>query len=155
MVIYRYNQNNTVKALEDYKMRKFVVNVNGNSYEVEVEEVGGAPVSSPYAVKPVQAAPVSAPAAPTPAPAAPAPAPAAPVSTGAEGSIKITAPMPGTILDIKVKAGDKVQKGTLVIILEAMKMENEILSPNDATVASVNVTKGQQVNSGDVMLTLN
>lgn len=136
-------------------MRKFVVNVNGNSYEVEVEEVGGAPVSSPYAVKPVQAAPVSAPAAPTPAPAAPAPAPAAPVSTGAEGSIKITAPMPGTILDIKVKAGDKVQKGTLVIILEAMKMENEILSPNDATVASVNVTKGQQVNSGDVMLTLN
>jgi biotin carboxyl carrier protein len=123
-------------------MRKFVVNVNGNSYEVEVEEVGGAPVSSPYAVKPVQAAPVSAPAAPTPAPAAPAPAPAAPVSTGAEGSIKITAPMPGTILDIKVKAGDKVQKGTLVIILEAMKMENEILSPNDATVASVITAKG-------------
>jgi len=63
--------------------------------------------------------------------------------------------MPGTILDIKVKPGDKVQKGTLVIILEAMKMENEILSPHDAVVASVNVTKGQQVNSGDVMLTLN
>jgi biotin carboxyl carrier protein len=63
--------------------------------------------------------------------------------------------MPGTILDIKVNVGDKVNKGTLVIILEAMKMENEILSPEDATVASVNVTKGQQVNSGDVMLTLN
>jgi len=63
--------------------------------------------------------------------------------------------MPGTILDIKVKPGDKVNKGTLVIILEAMKMENEILAPQDATVASVNVTKGQQVNSGDVMLTLN
>ncbi|MGI6122772.1 MAG: biotin/lipoyl-containing protein [Acetivibrionales bacterium] len=139
-------------------MRKFVVNVNGNSYEVEVEEVGGAPASAPSAVRPVQtaAAPV---AAATPAPAAPAaapaPAPAAPVSTGAEGAIKITAPMPGTILDIKVKPGDKVNKGTLVIILEAMKMENEILAPQDATVASVNVTKGQQVNSGDVMLTLN
>lgn len=134
-------------------MRKFVVNVNGNSYEVEVEEVGGAPASAPSAVRPVQtaAAPV---AAATPA-AAPAPAPAAPVSTGAEGAIKITAPMPGTILDIKVKPGDKVNKGTLVIILEAMKMENEILAPQDATVASVNVTKGQQVNSGDVMLTLN
>ncbi len=142
-------------------MRKFVVNVNGNSYEVEVEEVGGASVSAPSAARPIQAAAAPAPAAPAPVPAAPAaapalaPAPAAPVSSGAEGAVKITAPMPGTILDIKVKAGDTVQKGTLVIILEAMKMENEILSPNDATVASVNVTKGQQVNSGDVMLTLN
>lgn len=140
-------------------MRKFVVNVNGNSYEVEVEEVGGAPVSVPFAVRPIQAAAAVAPAAPAPAPAAPAatpaPAPAAPVSSGAAGAVKISAPMPGTILDIKVKAGDTVQKGTLVIILEAMKMENEILSPQDATVASVNVTKGQQVNSGDVMLTLN
>ena len=63
--------------------------------------------------------------------------------------------MPGTILDIRVKPGDSVNKGTVVIILEAMKMENEILSPQDATVASINVTKGQQVNSGDVMLTLN
>ncbi len=138
-------------------MRKFVVNVNGNSYEVEVEEVGGAPVSAPSAVRPVQTAAAVAPAAPASVPAAPAaaPAPAAPVSSGSEGAIKMTAPMPGTILDIKVKAGDSVNKGTLVIILEAMKMENEILSPQDATVASVNVTKGQQVNSGDVMLTLN
>lgn len=137
-------------------MRKFIVNVNGNSYEVEVEEVGAAPVSAPPAARPVKAAAAPAPA-PAPAPEAPkaAPAPAVPVSTGAEGAIKITAPMPGTILDIKVKPGDKVQKGSLVIILEAMKMENEILSPQDATVASVNVTKGQQVNSGDVMLTLN
>lgn len=138
-------------------MRKFVVNVNGNSYEVEVEEVGGAPVSSPVArpVQPVSApAPVAAAPAAAPAPA-PAAKPAAPVPSGAEGAIKITAPMPGTILDIKVKPGDSVSKGTLVIILEAMKMENEILAPQDATVASVNVTKGQQVNSGDVMLTLN
>ena len=111
-------------------MRKFIVNVNGNSYEVEVEEVGAAPASAPSAVRPVQTvaapapapAPATAPEAPkeVPAPAAPAPAPA-----GTEGSIKITAPMPGTILDIKVKPGDKVQKGTLVIILEAMKMETK------------------------------
>ncbi|HHW21656.1 MAG TPA: acetyl-CoA carboxylase biotin carboxyl carrier protein subunit [Clostridiaceae bacterium] len=136
-------------------MRKFIVNVNGNSYEVEVEEVGVAPVSAP-AARPAQPVSAPAPAAAAPA-AAPAPAekPAAPAPAGTEGSIKITAPMPGTILDIKVKPGDKVSKGTLVMILEAMKMENEILSPEDATVASVNVTKGQQVNTGDVMMTLN
>jgi biotin carboxyl carrier protein len=141
--------------MEDTDMRKFIVNVNGNSYEVEVEEVGVAPVSAP-AARPAQPVSAPAPAAAAPA-AAPAPAekPAAPAPAGTEGSIKITAPMPGTILDIKVKPGDKVSKGTLVMILEAMKMENEILSPEDATVASVNVTKGQQVNTGDVMMTLN
>jgi biotin carboxyl carrier protein len=145
--------------MEETEMRKFIVNVNGNSYEVEVEEVGGAPVSV-TAAKPVQ--PVSAPtpvtAAQAAAPAAsPAPAekPAVPAPSGVEGAIKLTAPMPGTILDIKVNPGDKVSKGTLVIILEAMKMENEILAPEDATVTSVNVTRGQQVNTGDVMLTLN
>lgn len=127
-------------------MRKFVVNVNGNSYEVEVEEVGGTPSVQPVAAKPVQTE-----AAPAPK-AAPAPAPKA---QGPAGSVKITAPMPGTILDVKVKAGDTVSKGSLIAILEAMKMENEILSPQDATIASVNVTKGQQVNSGDVILTLN
>lgn len=136
-------------------MRKFIVNVNGNSYEVEVEEVGVHAVAP--ATKPTQ--PVSAPAPAAAAPAAPAAAPAekpiAPAPSGAEGAIKITAPMPGNIVDIKVKPGDKVSKGTVVLILEAMKMENEILSPQDATVASVNVTKGQQVNTGDVMLTLN
>ena len=139
-------------------MRKFVVNVNGNNYEVEVEEVGGAPVSQPVTAAPAQ--PIAAPAPQAvPAPQAAAQvtpaAPAAPVSTGTEGAVKITAPMPGTILDIRVKPGDSVNKGTIIIILEAMKMENEILSPQDATVSSVNVTKGQQVNSGDIMLTLN
>lgn len=133
-------------------MRKFVVNVNGNSYEVEVEEVGetvsnavSAPVTAP--------APVQAPKAVAPAPAA-APSPA-PKAQGSVGSVKISAPMPGTILDVKVKVGDSVKKGDLIVILEAMKMENEILCPQDATIASVNVTKGQQVNSGDVILTLN
>ncbi len=136
-------------------MRKFVVNVNGNSYEVEVEEVGGTPVSVPSAVRPVQTV-ASAPVAPAPVPAAPtvATAPAAPVSNGAEGAVKISAPMPGTILDIKVKAGDVVKKGTLVIILEAMKMENEIQSGRDAIVIGVNVQAGQSVNAGDVLLSI-
>ena len=141
-------------------MRKFVVNVNGNSYEVEVEEVNGGSYSQP-APAPVSApaaAPVSAPApAPAPVPASvPAPAPApAPKAQGPEGAVKLAAPMPGTILDIKVNPGDSVKKGTLVVILEAMKMENEIFSPEDGTIATINVTKGQQVNSGDMILTIN
>ncbi len=127
-------------------MRKFIVNVNGNSYEVEVEEVGGVATSQPVVA---QAAPAAA------APKAEPAAAPAPKTGGTEGAIKINAPMPGTILDVKVKVGDKVSKGSLVAILEAMKMENEILAPQDATVASVNVTKGQQVNSGDIIVTLN
>lgn len=137
-------------------MRKFVVNVNGNRYEVEVEEVGAS----------ASAAPASGAAAPaagnveSPAPAAAAakaesaPAPQT-AHSGTEGAIKITSPMPGTILDVKVKVGDSVKKGTVVAILEAMKMENEILAPQDATVASINVARNQQVNSGDIIVTLN
>lgn len=132
-------------------MKKFVVNVNGNSYEVEVEEVGGAVSSQPITANPVKAAAV---AAPVTAPKAAAPAPA-PKAQGSSGSIKITSPMPGTILDVKVNVGDSVKTGVLVAILEAMKMENEILAPQDATIATVNVTRGQQVNSGDVLFTLN
>lgn len=127
-------------------MRKFVVNVNGNSYEVEVEEVGGAPSIQTVAARPAQA---------EAAPAPKAAVPAAPKVQGSAGAVKMTAPMPGTILDVKVKVGDVVKKGQLVAILEAMKMENEILAPQDATIASVNVSKGQQVNSGDLILTLN
>ena len=123
-------------------MRKFVVNVNGNRYEVEVEEVSASGGQAAPAVKPAET-PVSK--------AAPAPK-AAPL--GPAGDIKISSPMPGTILDVKVNAGDTVKKGTVIAILEAMKMENEILAPQDATVASVNVSKSQQVNSGDVIMTL-
>lgn len=132
-------------------MRKFVVNVNGNSYEVEVEEMGGAVSSQPITAPVKAAAPASAPA---PKAAAPASAPA-PKVQGSTGSVKLTAPMPGTILDIKVNVGDSVKNGALIIVLEAMKMENEILAPRDATISTVNVTKGQQVNSGDIMLTMN
>ena len=118
-------------------MRKFIVNVNGNSYEVEVEEVGG--VSAP-AVAPV-AAPV---AAPTAAPKA-APAPA--------GGTPVKAPMPGNVLDIKVSNGQVVKQGDVLVILEAMKMENEISAPQDGTVTVV-ASKGATVNTGDVLVTL-
>ena len=123
-------------------MRKFVVNVNGKSYEVEVEEKGGA-VSAPAAA-PV----VSAPAVSEAPKAAPAPA-AVPA-----GATAVNSPMPGTIMSISVKPGDSVKAGDVLCILEAMKMENEIVAPKDATVASVNVNQGQSVNSGDLLVSL-
>ena len=111
-------------------MKKYRVNVNGTVYEVELEDITGA-------------VPASAPA----APAAPA---AAPVSAPAGGE-KITSPMPGNILSVNVAAGDTVQKGQELMILEAMKMENEIMCPCDGKVVSVSVTKGAAVESGTLL----
>ena len=138
-------------------MRKFMINVNGKSYEVEVEEIGGVQTyAAPAPAAVPQAAPAPAPAA-APAPqAAPAPAPApAPAASGAQGGIQVTAPMPGTILKILASVGEAVKKGQPVVILEAMKMENEIVAPEDGTVASVNTTQGASVNNGDLLLTMN
>ena len=133
-------------------MRKFVINVNGNQYEVEVEEVGG---NSTTVQTAPAAAPVAAPekGAPTPAPSKPAAAPAAGAAAPA-GALKITAPMPGTILELKVKAGDAIKKGDVVAILDAMKMENEIVAPQDGSIASVHVAKGASVNSGDLLISI-
>ena len=125
-------------------MRKFNITVNGTAYEVEVEEVAAGESAAPKAVP--AAAPKAAPAA-KPAPAAKA----APVAAGTQ----VKAPMPGTILDVKVSQGASVKKGDILVILEAMKMENEILAPQDGTVAQVNVSKGASVNSGDVLAVLN
>ena len=124
-------------------MRQFNITVNGVQYSVAVEEVGAA--SAPVAA-PVAAAPVAAPAAPVAAPAA-APAPVA-------GGEKINAPMPGNILDVKVATGASVKKGDVLIILEAMKMENEIMAPCDGTVKQVLVNKGATVNSGDPLVVI-
>lgn len=126
-------------------MRKFIVNVNGNSYEVEVEEVG-AGVSAPAAAP--------APAAAAAPKAAPAAAPqAAPKAAAPAGGTPVKAPMPGNVLDIKVQSGTAVKSGDVLIILEAMKMENEIVAPSDGTVTVV-TTKGAAVNTGDVLVTL-
>ncbi|NMA35133.1 MAG: biotin/lipoyl-binding protein [Clostridiaceae bacterium] len=134
-------------------MKKFLIKVNGNQYEVEVEEVKGVSAPAYTSAAPVQAAPAPAPApAPTPAPA-PATAPKA-APAGSTGSVKVTAPMPGTILNIVASVGDKVKRGQVLLILEAMKMENEIVAPSDGTVTSINVTSGTSVNAGDLLVSL-
>ncbi len=120
-------------------MRNFIVNVNGNSYEVQVEEVGEV------------SAPMQAPIAPTPAPKASAPAPAPKASAAAVSGTKIESPMPGTILSVNVTNGQAVKEGDTLMVLEAMKMENEILAPCDGKVASVNVAKGQAVETGELL----
>ncbi|MBE6679694.1 MAG: biotin/lipoyl-binding protein [Ruminococcaceae bacterium] len=133
-------------------MKQYTITVNGVSYDVTVEEVGGTPTIPMAApVAPVAVAPV---AAPTAAPA-PATAPAAPKASGAQGGVKVNAPMPGTILKINVTVGQAVKSGDSLCVLEAMKMENDIPAPKDGTVASIEVTKGSSVQSGDVLITLN
>ncbi|WP_295231178.1 methylmalonyl-CoA decarboxylase subunit gamma [Veillonella sp.] len=124
-------------------MKKFNVTVNGTAYDVEVNEVkGAAPAAAP------KAAPAAAPkAAPAPAPAAAA----APVPAGAE---TVKAPMPGKILSVAVSAGQAVKKGETLLILEAMKMQNEIAAPHDAVVAEVRVAANQTVSTGDDMVVL-
>ena len=118
-------------------MKRYTITVNGTAYDVTVDEAGSAP---------------AAPAAPA---KADAPAPAAPAASGTEGSVKIDAPMPGTILDVKVSAGSSVSSGQVLCILEAMKMENEIVAPQAGTVSSVNVNKGDSVEAGQVIITMN
>ena len=136
-------------------LRKFKISVDGTQYLVEMEEVG-APTPTPADAAP---APVTAPApapaaAPAPAPApAPEPAPA-PAAPAAAGSFAQTAPMPGTILDIHVKVGDVVTANQPVMVLEAMKMENEVVAEQAGTIASINVEKGAMVNPGDTLFTL-
>ena len=111
-------------------MKKYRVNVNGTSYEIEIELMSE-----------------------TEAKAAPAPvATAAPAASG-EGEA-IASPMPGTILDVKVNVGDSVKKGQVLMILEAMKMENEIMAGTDGVVTSIGVTKGASVQTGDALCTI-
>lgn len=146
-------------------MRKFLIKVNGSQYEVEVEEIRDGSFAIPAMSIPTVAA--SAPAAPAAVqPEAPAAAPVAvpaekpaqaakPVSNGAVGTVKISAPMPGTILKVVAKPGDKVKKGQVLVILEAMKMENEIVAPSEGIVATINVTSGTSVNAGELLASLN
>jgi biotin carboxyl carrier protein len=121
-------------------MKNYRITVNGKAYDVAVEEVGAGAV-------PVATVPVAAPAAPVAAPAPAAPA--------AAGSVTVNAPMPGKILSIKANVGAAVKKGEVILILEAMKMENEVVAPEDGTVASINVAAGDSVEAGDTLATLN
>lgn len=129
-------------------MKNYTITVNGNVYEVSVEENNGSAVSTP-------AAPAAAPVAQTAPKATTKAAPKAPAASGAAGSVKVASPMPGKILSLKASAGQAVKKGDVLVILEAMKMENEIVAPSDGTVATMNVTAGQNVESGEVLATLN
>ena len=134
-------------------MKTYKITVNGVAYEVTVEEMGaGYTPAAPVAAAPAPAAPVI-PTAPA-ASAAPAPTPA-PASAGKTGSTVVKAPMPGNIMKVSVKVGDSVKKGDILCILEAMKMENEIVSPVDGTVASVEVSQGETVATDATLISLN
>ena len=122
-------------------MKNYRITVNGVAYDVAVEELGAGEAS---------AAPVSTPAA-VPAPAKKA----TPKTSGSAGAVKITAPMPGKILSVKASVGQAVKKGDVILILEAMKMENEVVAPEDGTVASIDVAAGDSVEAGAVLATLN
>lgn len=125
-------------------MKNYTITVNGTPYNVTVEEgISAAPVAAPTAAAP---APASAP--------APAAKPASAPAPAAAGSVKVDAPMPGNILDVKVANGAAVKSGDVLIVLEAMKMENDIVAPADGTVASVNVGKGDTVEAGQTLITL-
>ncbi len=119
-------------------MKAYKVTVNGNVYEITLEVIDKADIKTPAAPAPV---------------AAPAPA-AAPAAPAAAGATTISAPMPGTILKVNVANGQAVKKGDVLMVLEAMKMENEIMAPADGTVSSVNVNAGASVEAGTALCTL-
>lgn len=119
-------------------MKNYKITVNGTEYDVVVEETTGGQASPAPAAK---AAPVKK-------------APAKKASQGAQGGIKVSAPMPGKIVSVKVSAGNAVKKGDVIMILEAMKMENEISAPQDGTIASIDVNEGASVETGNVLATM-
>ncbi|MCL1793659.1 MAG: biotin/lipoyl-binding protein [Oscillospiraceae bacterium] len=123
-------------------MREFLITVNGKTYEVQVEEIGQGVKTTPKA-------------APMPAPAPAQKPEIKPLSAKTAGKTSVKSPMPGTIVKIAASVGDTVKSNTLLCILEAMKMENEIFAGTDGVVASVEVAKGASVNSGDVLFTIN
>ena len=124
-------------------LRKFKINIDGKEYLVEMEEIGGVPQT--VAPQPVQVAPA--------APAAPA-APPAPVASSAAGVDAMTSPMPGKILKVLVNIGDEVKENQPLMILEAMKMENEVVANHAGKVAGIHVNQGQVVNAGDALITI-
>ena len=121
-------------------MKEYTITVNGVAYDVTVDEKGNGGASvAPSAAPAVKAA---------------APAPAAAPAKAAQGNISVTAPMPGKVLAVKVNVGDSVQSGAPVLVLEAMKMENDIVAPKDGKVVAINVKVGDRVESGAVLVSL-
>ena len=119
-------------------MKNYTITVNGNVYDVTVEEgAAGAATRAPKAAAPKAAAPKAAP------------------KAAGQGSVKVNSPMPGKILSVKTSVGQAVKKGEVLMILEAMKMENEVVAPEDGTVASIDVAAGDSVEAGVVLATLN
>ncbi len=147
---------------------KYVATINGKKYEVEVEKLEAYKsldrngVAAPAAPVLPASAPVQRPAAPAPVAAAPAPAPAsapaaapAPAAAAPAGATTVEAPMPGKILNIKVSEGQAVKFGEVVVIMEAMKMETEIVAPADGTVSKILVKAGDSVDTGAALVALN
>ena len=122
-------------------MKNYTITVNGNVYDFTVEEGTGSTAGAAKAAAPKAAAPKAAPKAAAPA--------------GAQGAVKVNAPMPGKILKVNVNAGAAVKKGDVLLVLEAMKMENEICAPQDGTVATVECAAGDSVESGKVLVSMN
>ncbi len=146
---------NAVNEIMEEKMKKFNVTVNGKTYAVEVEEVGAG--NGGFTYQPVQQAPQALKLDQAPKTAsAPQPqaAPAPKVQSGPVSGETISAPMPGTILDVKVSEGQSVKSGDILFILEAMKMENEIVSPKDGVVNKIHTSKSSNVNTGDALITI-
>ena len=128
-------------------MKTYNITVNGVTYTVDVEEVGAsAPAAAPVAAPAPAAAP-----APKAAPAAPK---AAPKASGAAGAVSVKAPMPGNIMKVNCKVGASVKKGDVLVVLEAMKMENDICAPQDGVVSSIEVAQGASVATDAVLVTL-
>lgn len=126
-------------------MKRFLIKINGKTYDAEVEVIGASAAAPAVAPAPA-AAPKAA--APAPAPAAPAAAPKA------GGPANVTSPLPGTVLRLVKNAGDTVAAGEVVMIVESMKMENEVVAPEAGRIASIDVAAGSAINTGDLLFTL-
>lgn len=128
-------------------MKNLKITVNGTAYDVQVEEVNGTFAAAPVAAPDPQYKPM-----PVPRPVAPAPAPvkasAAPVAQSSANAETVESPLPGNVMSINVNPGDSVKAGQILLSLEAMKMENEIVAPHDATIKSLCVNKGDTVDAG-------
>ncbi len=137
-------------------MKKYRITVNGKAYEVEVEDLGGSSVVSAPVQKTVQTAPVQPKPVTKPVQNTPKPEPKKTEAPKAvpQGAETVEAPMPGTILDIRVNEGDTVEAGQVLLILEAMKMENEIVAPRAGKIAAINTSNGASVNAGDPLISL-